>query len=154
MKPKISITRHDITDALLAVFGMSETQNSGQDDGTVKVYTYDDIPADGDGEINDETGIVSHKRIPKPIITVRKKSIIVISILLLIGASLTIGFTSFGSAEETYEYCEDIDGNGLCGWQLKYFSGASSCAELHLQYAKDSGGNELEDRPLISLFSL
>lgn len=153
MKPKISITRHDVADALLAVFGMSETQKSGQDDGTVRVYTYDDIPADGDGEINGETGFISHKRIPKPVITARKKAVVVISILLLIGASLTIGFTTFGSAEETYEYCENIDGRGLCGWQLKYFSGASSITELHLRYAKDSDGSELKDRPLVACAS-
>jgi hypothetical protein len=140
----LRVTWEELLDAFKAVFGKSETQLEDQGQEKVKRYTYDDLPAPGDGEIDPETGEISIKRIPKHHIPTWKKVLMLSTILILITAALYLGFTNFAAIETVYAQDER-------GWYLQYFSGISSQDELHLDYVYDKDGNPLLDQPLVAV---
>jgi hypothetical protein len=131
VKIPFGITTADIADAFKAVFGFAESQVNEQAKGNAKLYTYDDLPAPGDGEVNPETGFVSIKRVPKHPIPWWKKAIILLVVVALCGTSIYLGFTNFKAVETVYELNEGGQ------WGLKYFAGESTKVSLDLSYVQE-----------------
>jgi hypothetical protein len=142
---RIIPTSAEVREAFKAVLGKSETQIQAEDNAQqqTKFYTYDDLPAPDDGEVNPETGVKAIKRIPKHTIPQWEKAVVAIVVILFVGISVYLGFTNFKAIETTYEQMDDG------GWQLKYFSGASTQTELWLDYVREDAGKKYGGEPIL-----
>ncbi|MDR1734449.1 MAG: leucine-rich repeat protein [Oscillospiraceae bacterium] len=96
------VSKEEYWDAFKHIFGYGSTQTDEIGQGNVQLFTYDDLPAPGDGEINPETGFVSIKRIPKHKVQWWKKAVVLGAIILSLVLSQYLGYTNFAAVETTY----------------------------------------------------
>jgi len=146
LRYKIPISREGITEAARAVYGNSRMQKHAQEQEKVKFYTYDDIPAPGDGEIDPETGFVSRKRIPKRNMPAWQRALVVGVIAAMVAASLVIGFSRFSVNRLVYEQNEETG-----AWGLQHFVGPPSQKELRLDFVRTEEGGVQTDKPITFL---
>ncbi|MDR2525779.1 MAG: leucine-rich repeat domain-containing protein [Oscillospiraceae bacterium] len=137
-KATLPVTLADVVDSLKAVFGLSASQEAEDRQKGIRWYTYDDLPAPGDGETNEETGVVSVKRIPKHTVSSRQKLLLILAIVVLVGLSLYLGYTNFQAVVTAYDQTEN-------GWQLKYFAGKEKQTELWLDVVRAADSRDKND---------
>lgn len=81
-----------------------------------------------------------------------KKAVFVVVLTVFIGLSLS--FTFFSIARDTFEYKEqeNIADTGLCGWEFYGFNGNSDTTEIYIDFVRNEKGTDPDEtKPVVSV---